>query len=117
MALTVAVVLAAGRVNISMGSISPNTLLTVTLPVIVGLMLISSLEEVVLRGYVLQLLAESSGRWIAALLTGLVFGLAHAENPGANLLGLANTAANGVLLAWLVMRTGSLWIACGYHAG
>lgn len=47
----------------------------------------------------------------------LLFGFMHADNPGANLAGLGNTAANGVLLAWLVMRTGSLWIACAYHGG
>jgi hypothetical protein len=83
---------------------------------VLGLALISSLEELVLRGHTLQLLAEGSGRWAAALLTGVLFGYMHAENPGANVAGLVNTAANGILLAWLVMRTGSLWMACAYHA-
>jgi hypothetical protein len=38
-------------------------------------------------------------------------------NPGANPAGLILTGLNGVLLAFLVIRTGSLWLACGYHAG
>jgi hypothetical protein len=82
----------------------------------VALALVSSLEELILRGYGLQLLAEAGGRWAAALVTGALFGFMHAENPGANVWGLVNTAANAVLLAWLVMRTGSLWMACAYHA-
>jgi len=43
-------------------------------------------------------------------------GLQHAANPGANLGGLVYTGVNGALLALLVLRTRSLWIAIGYHA-
>jgi uncharacterized protein len=83
----------------------------------IGVALVSAWEELVLRGYGLQLLAEGLGRWPAALITGTLFGLAHVGNPGANALGVINTVANAVLLAWLVMLSGSLWIAIGYHAG
>lgn len=116
-ALLVAMLAVAGRAQISPSSLSWPLVFQSLLPITVGLALFSAQEELVLRGYVLQLLAEGAGRWVAALVTGIVFGLAHVGNPGANPLGLINTAAGGVLLAWLVMRTGSLWIACGYHAG
>jgi hypothetical protein len=67
-------------------------------------------------GYPHQLLNEISRPWVGAAVTGIAFGLAHSGRPGANLLGFANTALNGVLLGWIVIRSGSLWLACGYHA-
>jgi CAAX protease family protein len=100
-------------------TIVPNTpnLLATTLPMVLAMALISSWEEIVLRGYCLQLVAEMGGPIMAASISGLVFGLVHAGNPGANPMGLAITGLNGVLLALLVVRTGSLWLACAYHAG
>jgi membrane protease YdiL (CAAX protease family) len=86
-------------------------------PTVVGLALTSAAEELTLRGYGLQLLSEGGGQWFAAIVTGAAFGAIHAANPGANVLGIVNTAVNAILLAWLVMRTGSLWIGCAYHAG
>ncbi|MCG6928595.1 MAG: CPBP family intramembrane metalloprotease [Acidobacteria bacterium] len=108
---------ATGHAEIGMGAMGLEDFIESWLPMVLGLALVSSLEELVLRGYGLQLLAEGAGRWGAAILTGALFGFMHAENPGANAAGLVNTAANGILLAWLVMRTGSLWMACAYHAG
>jgi hypothetical protein len=114
--LLVAVLVAAGHAEIGVGTVSSATALGSWLALVLALALVSSLEELILRGYGLQLLSEAGGRWMAALVTGALFGLMHVENPGANAWGLVNTAANAVLLAWLVMRTGSLWMACAYHA-
>ena len=116
-ALLVAVLAATGDAGVQAGGLSARDLLWPWLPTVLGLLLVSSMEELMLRGYGLQLLAEAGGRWFAALFTGALFGAMHAGNPGANALGIVNTAASAVLLAWLVMRTGSLWIACGYHSG
>ena len=65
----------------------------------------------------MQVISQKTGRMIAALITGALFGLAHGGNSAANPQGLFFTAIGGVLLAWLVMRNGSLWMAGGYHAG
>ncbi len=96
--------------------VSPD-LLGITMPMIGAMILISSWEEILLRGYFVQVIGEMGGPWIAAGISGLLFGLMHAGNPGANPAGLIITAANGVLLAMLAVRTGSLWLACWYHAG
>ncbi len=117
MTLLVALLAAMGQAEVGVAALSPESLVGRWLPTVLGLALVSSLEELILRGYGLQLLAEAGGRWVAAGLTGVLFGFMHADNPGANLAGLGNTAANGVLLAWLVMRTGSPWMACAYHGG
>jgi membrane protease YdiL (CAAX protease family) len=80
-----------------------------------GMLLLSSMEELVLRGYVLQNLSVALGPWPAVLLTGVVFGIAHAGNPGADPTGVIAIAAGGVLLGWLAVRTASLWCVCAYH--
>lgn len=116
-ALLVALLAATGHASVSPAAWTPAVFFGSWLPMAVGLALVSSQEELLLRGYGLQTLADGGGRWFAAIFTGVLFGLMHAGNPGANLLGIANTAVNAVLLAWLVLRTGSLWIACAYHAG
>jgi membrane protease YdiL (CAAX protease family) len=107
----------AGNAVITANTLSASDLLRVTLPMVAATLLLSSWEEIAFRGYGMQLATELGGRWLGAGVTGVAFGLAHAGNPGANLLGFLNTALNGVLLGWLVIRTGSLWLSCGYHAG
>ena len=67
-------------------------------------------EEVLFRGYGLARIRELGGERRALLLTALMFALAHgswAKLPGAFALGL--------LLGWVVLRTGSLWPALLGH--
>jgi uncharacterized protein len=108
---------ASGHATIQASRLSGADLLRVTLPMVVATILLSSWEEIAYRGYPLQLLNEVGGVWFGTTLAGIAFGLTHSGNPGANPLGLGNTALNGVLLGWVVLRSGSLWLACGYHAG
>lgn len=74
-------------------------------------------EEALLRGYPLQALAEGWGAGRALAATSLAFGLLHLGNPGATALGAANTAAAGLFLGAVVLRTGSLWWGTGVHLG
>ena len=92
-------------------------LLAVTLPMFVATALLSAWEELVLRGYFMQAIGAMGGPWVASIVSGVLFGLMHAGNPGVNQAGLLITAVNGILLALLAARTGSLWLVCGYHAG
>jgi membrane protease YdiL (CAAX protease family) len=106
-----------GVASVTTPSMSFGSLLGATLPIVLAVLLLSSWEEIAMRGYPMQLVAEMGGPTTGAVVSGLVFGLLHAGNPGANPLGLGITALNGALLAALVIRTGSLWLACGYHTG
>jgi CAAX protease family protein len=108
---------AVGRARIEAVHVSASDLAHATVPMVAATALLSSWEEIVYRGYPLQLLNQIGGVWFGTILTGAAFGLSHAGNPGANPIGLANTALNGMLLGAVVVRTGSLWLACGYHAG
>lgn len=110
---------ATGLAIAGIARIVPSTpdLLALTLPMTLAMIFISSWEELLLRGYFMQVIGEMGGVWVASAISGIVFGLMHAGNPGANPAGLIITGANGILLALLIARTGSLWLACGYHTG
>jgi len=87
-----------------------------TMPLLVFFVFQSGFEELLFRGYALQLFIEATGKYWAILLTGLLFGVAHSGNPGADIKGLLNTAANGILLALVVIETGSIILVWAYHA-
>ncbi len=72
-------------------------------------------EEIVFRGFPLQVLMRSYGRWAAILGVGAVFGAMHAFNPGATTLALVNTAGFGVLFGVALLRTHDLWLPIGIH--
>jgi uncharacterized protein len=73
------------------------------------------LEELIFRGYPFMVLRESAGPVTALLLTGVIFGLVHAENPGASPGPLVIVALAGIFLGAVLLVTGSLWAAWTAH--
>ena len=70
-------------------------------------------EELLFRGFLLGALARSRlGFWGAALVTSLLWTGLHA---GYSLVGLAEVLAIGLLLSWLLWRTGSLRVTIFCH--
>jgi hypothetical protein len=69
------------------------------------------------HGYAFQLLIRSLGAFATILPASVLFGMAHASNQNATLLGLVNTAFWGVLLGYAYWRTGALWLPIGLHFG
>jgi membrane protease YdiL (CAAX protease family) len=57
------------------------------------------------------------GFWPSAFLLSLLFGLAHAGNPGESKFGLVSVVLFGLLFCLFLRRTGNLWWAVGFHAG
>lgn len=74
-------------------------------------------EEVIFRGLPLVLLAAAFGRRGAIVGLALLFGLAHAANPGFNGLAFGNIALAGVLLGVAFFAPGGIWTAFGVHLG
>ncbi|MFP3948066.1 MAG: CPBP family intramembrane glutamic endopeptidase [Gemmatimonadota bacterium] len=74
-------------------------------------------EEVVFRGYPLQLLSRSWGPGWALAVTSVGFGLLHGANPGITGVALLNLILAGLFLGVVYLKTGSLWWATGAHLG
>lgn len=82
----------------------------------VAFLLVGFAEEVLLRSYLLFSLARGLGFWIAAVITSVIFALAHVHNPGETPLGIGAVFIVGMLFCFFVRRTGDLWFPIGFHA-
>ena len=83
---------------------------------LIAAILIALPEEFLFRGYLQHTLADGIGFWPAAFTLSLLFALVHKTNPGENWFGVANIFFTGLLWAFTLRRTGSLWLAVGWHA-
>jgi membrane protease YdiL (CAAX protease family) len=81
------------------------------------LFLAAANEELVFRGFPLQILADGMGQWPAVIAMSALFGAMHRGNPGASWLSTVNTALAGILLSLAYLRTRSLWLSYGIHVG
>ena len=115
--LLMVLALVAGYGSITTGNVVMSALLPALLPALLALFLLAAWEEFVLRGYLLRQLSIGISPIAAVVITGALFGLMHSGNPGANWQGLLYTFVGGVLMALLVIRSGSLWLVIGYHFG
>jgi membrane protease YdiL (CAAX protease family) len=72
-------------------------------------------EELVFRGFPLQLLVEGIGKWPAIIGMSSLFGALHLNNPNVSILGTVNTIVAGILISLAYVRTRSLWMPYGIH--
>lgn len=78
-------------------------------------LLVALREEFRARGYALLTLGKGIGFWPAAVLSSAYFGYSHIGNSGEDWIGLFNAGAFGLLLCFLLRRTGNLWMPIGFH--
>jgi uncharacterized protein len=77
----------------------------------------SVIEEILLRGLVLRILAEGLGRWWALAVSSLLFGVLHIANPHSSVIvALALAIEAGFMLGVAYLWTERLWLPIGLHA-
>jgi membrane protease YdiL (CAAX protease family) len=130
----IAILAAAGALSFQPAGVAAGAVALNFLLVLLLLIGVSFLEELLFRGYVLQVLAEGIGDFIgyvrkagsresadrcgkivAAFLLATPFGIAHYTNDGGTVTGALATGMAGLLLALAYFRTGSLWLPVGLH--
>ncbi|HKC72168.1 MAG TPA: type II CAAX endopeptidase family protein [Terriglobales bacterium] len=72
-------------------------------------------EEFTFRGYTLFTLSSGVGFWPAAVFLSFLFGAIHMGNAGEEWAGGLAAGLIGLWLALTVRRTGTLWLAIGFH--
>jgi membrane protease YdiL (CAAX protease family) len=77
--------------------------------------LVAIFEELSFRGYLQATLGSGIGFWPAAVILSVVFGALHLRNSGEALFGALTVGAFGLLCAFSLRRTGSIWFAIGLH--
>jgi membrane protease YdiL (CAAX protease family) len=122
-AATVGVIAALGGYAIEGGgAFATASVPAALLPILIllfGFIVQGSTEEIVTRGWLMQLIASRHGLAVGIGLTSVFFGLLHAMNipPSPELAtGLINIVLVGVFLGLYAAREGSLWGVCGWHA-
>ncbi|HEY4149366.1 MAG TPA: CPBP family intramembrane glutamic endopeptidase [Chitinophagaceae bacterium] len=81
-----------------------------------GLMAIVAVyEELVFRGYLLNNLMDSMNKWVALLISALLFALAHTGNPGFSFLPALNIFVAGLLLGVNYIYTRNCWFGILLH--
>lgn len=89
------------------------------LVLLVGFIIQGSTEEILTRGWLMQVIASRHGLAWGVGLSSALFGLLHAANiePSPELVaGVCNVVLFGVFIGLYAAREGSLWGACGWHA-
>ncbi|MDR1593760.1 MAG: CPBP family intramembrane metalloprotease [Prevotellaceae bacterium] len=72
-------------------------------------------EEVFLRGYVLNNFLQSMNKYLALILSSLIFSLLHIFNPNFDLMSFAGIFLAGILLGISYIYTKNLWFPIALH--
>ncbi len=75
----------------------------------------ATVEELLFRGYPLQVLAEGSRRWIAGAILSVLFTMGHANNPDVTIIGIVNIFLASIMLTVLYFQTRRLWLPIAVH--
>lgn len=82
---------------------------------IVLFILVSVNEEVFVRGYILPNFMDSMNKYIALILSSLIFTALHLMNPNVSLVGISNIFLAGLLLGIGYIFTKNLWFPIALH--
>lgn len=107
--------IASGAMVVHGLALQGSALVAIGLVWLLAMLLVGVNEEYMFRGYALQALSRGMGFWPAAILLSLLFGAAHLTKSDENAIDIANIVLLGLLLCLTLRRTGSLWLAAGFH--
>lgn len=77
----------------------------------------SSFEEVISRSFMISSMEARTNLWTALIISSLLFSVLHGMNPNISFISLANIFMAGFLLGLIFIKTRSIWMAIGLHAG
>jgi uncharacterized protein len=83
----------------------------------IAFLLAALFEEFLNRGYAQYTLASGIGFWPAAFVMSGMFAFGHSFNPSETGVGVVATGLFGLLHCLFLRRSGTLWIAVGFHLG
>lgn len=77
--------------------------------------LVSLTEEILYRGYVLRNLMYSFDKYIALIISSIIFSTMHGLNPYVDTIGFLNIFLAGILLGITYINTKNLWFPIALH--
>lgn len=83
--------------------------------ILIGWIVQSSAEEIVTRGWLMNVLSAKYNRWVGLIVSSTYFGFMHVFNPNISYIAVINLVLSGFLFGLYVLKTNDLWGACGLH--
>lgn len=77
--------------------------------------IVSLNEEIAIRGYILHNLSSSFNKYVALIVSSLVFMIMHLGNPNIGILPLVNLFLAGIFLGIYTIHKNNLWFPIGAH--
>jgi membrane protease YdiL (CAAX protease family) len=103
-------------INSNPASASGILALSGVLIVLPGWMIQSATEEILSRGWFMNVLGARYNVAVGLTVSSTFFGLMHFANPNVSILAIINIVLVGLFLGLYVIKTNDLWGVCGLHA-
>ena len=116
--LVVLLLIISGHITVDRNPVGPTGILALSgvLIVLPGWMIQSATEEILSRGWFMNVLGARYNIAVGLIVSSSFFGLMHLGNPNVSLLAILNIFLVGVFLGLYVIKTNDLWGVCGLHA-
>lgn len=120
--VTIGVIALLGGYNIKASGVFDRPQLALFYPLLallIGFIIQGGSEEVVVRGWLMPIIASRHGIILAITMSSLLFAVLHALNAKPSpefYAGLVNIVLVGVFLGLYAIKEGSLWGVCAWHS-
>ena len=118
MSIIVLILLLFGYITVEKNPIQPVGVSAISsvLVILFGWIIQGATEEIVTRGWLLNVLSSKYNIGFGLLISSTLFGLMHLTNPNVNYIAVINIIFVGLFYGLYVIKTNDLWSVCGMHS-
>ena len=118
MSIIVLILFPFGYITVEKNPIQPVGISAIAsvLVILFGWIIQGATEEIVTRGWLLNVLSTKYNIGVGLLISSTLFGLIHLTNPNVNNIAVINIILVGLFYGLYVIKTNDLWAVCGMHS-
>lgn len=118
MSIIVLILFPFGYITVEKNPIQPVGVSAIAsvLVILFGWIIQGATEEIVTRGWLLNVLSTKYNIGVGLLISSTLFGLMHLTNPNVNYIAVINIILVGLFYGLYVIKTNDLWAVCGMHS-
>lgn len=118
MSIIVLILFPFGYITVEKNPIQPVGISAIAsvLVILFGWIIQGATEEIVTRGWLLNVLSTKYNIEVGLLISSTLFGLMHLTNPNVNYIAVINIILVGLFYGLYVIKTNDLWAVCGMHS-
>ena len=118
MSIIVLILFPFGYITVEKNPIQPVGISAIAsvLVILLGWIIQGATEEIVTRGWLLNVLSTKYNIGVGLLISSTLFGLMHLTNPNVNYIAVINIILVGLFYGLYVIKTNDLWAVCGLHS-